>query len=386
MFKEICNQHDFVSGKNISHVLMDGGVLSVPFDRLNDFYKICIQCIKNGEKIYVVEQKTDNYNFFLDIDYKDENALDIETITDISKVIFTKVKKFCNSDQTVIVSVAQPKPKDGKIKTGVHLNFPGMVVNQHGAIQLMYHIIQTLGNVYPEIDWFQFIDPSVYGNLNTKTKGSGFRMPWSHKKSKHEACKGNGCNDCDNGKIIEGEYLPIYLLVNNDVKEISQLPSLDLLWLVTLRSESKNIIEIPDANYKEPKKNKKEGGFTKAQIRNELKDSELCAYLETFVRKYLQGQQNARITKIFKSNNNFLVQTTSKYCENLGRSHSSNHVWFLIDHKDKTICQKCFCRCDTTEGRKHGYCKDFYGRKNQLTTKICEIIFPNTKKKVISSW
>ena len=247
---------------------MDGGVLSVPFDRLNDFYKICIQCIKNGEKIYVVEQKTDNYNFFLDIDYKDENALDIETITDISKVIFTKVKKFCNSDQTVIVSVAQPKPKDGKIKTGVHLNFPGMVVNQHGAIQLMYHIIQTLGNVYPEIDWFQFIDPSVYGNLNTKTKGSGFRMPWSHKKSKHEACKGNGCNDCDNGKIIEGEYLPIYLLVNNDVKEISQLPSLDLLWLVTLRSESKNIIEIPDANYKEPKKNKKEGGFTKAQIRN----------------------------------------------------------------------------------------------------------------------
>ncbi len=386
MFKELCNKHDFVSGKNISHVLMDGGVLSVPFDRLNDFYKICIQCIKNGEKIYVVEQKTDNYNFFLDIDYKDENALDIETITDISKVIFTKVKKFCNSDQTVIISVAQPKPKDGKIKTGVHLNFPGLVVNQHGAIQLMYHIIQTLGNVYPETDWFQFIDPSVYGNLNTKTKGSGFRMPWSHKKSKHEACKGNGCNDCENGKIIEGEYLPIYLLVNNDVKEISQLPSLDLLWLVTLRSESKNIIEIPDANYKELKKNKKEGGFTKAQIRNELKDSELCAYLETFVRKYLQGQQNARITKIFKSNNNFLVQTTSKYCENLDRSHSSNHVWFLIDHKDKTICQKCFCRCDTTEGRKHGYCKDFYGRKNQLTTKICEIIFPNTKKKVISSW
>ena len=64
MFKQLCNKHDFVSGKNISHVLMDGGVLSVPFDRLNDFYSVCIQCIKNGEKIYVVEQKTDNYNFF----------------------------------------------------------------------------------------------------------------------------------------------------------------------------------------------------------------------------------------------------------------------------------------------------------------------------------
>ena len=45
MFKQLCNKHDFVSGKNISHVLMDGGVLSVPFDRLNDFYSVCIQCI-----------------------------------------------------------------------------------------------------------------------------------------------------------------------------------------------------------------------------------------------------------------------------------------------------------------------------------------------------
>ena len=69
MFKQWCREQGFLNNSNVSHVLMDGGILSVPFDRLNDFYKICIQCIKNGEKIYVVEQKTDNYNFFLDIDY-----------------------------------------------------------------------------------------------------------------------------------------------------------------------------------------------------------------------------------------------------------------------------------------------------------------------------
>ena len=381
MFRQLCSQHDFISNKNISHVLMDGGVLSVPFDRLNDFYEICIQCIKNGEQIFVVEQKTETYNFFLDIDYKDEYDLDVDEIVNICQTIFSKVKKFCNQEQAVIISVALPKPKDGKIKTGIHLNFPGIVVNQHGAVQLMYHIIHTLNNVYPSTDWNQFIDPSVYGDLNKQTKGSGFRMLWSHKMSKHSECKGAGCSKCKSGKIIEGEYLPIYVLKHNDIIPVKQVPSLDMFWLTTLRVENNDVLEIPDAIHIEKKVYKKEGSFTKSQTKNEIKDSELCAYLETFVRKYLIGQNNARITKIFKNNQKFYIQTTSKYCENLARHHSSNHIWFLIDGKDKTICQKCFCRCETTEGRKYGFCKDFSGRKHFLTSKICEILFPLNNKK-----
>ena len=60
MFKRWCRQQGFCkSGPNLSHVLMDGGVLSVPFDRLNDFYMKCIEAVNSGEKIYVVEQKTE---------------------------------------------------------------------------------------------------------------------------------------------------------------------------------------------------------------------------------------------------------------------------------------------------------------------------------------
>jgi len=351
---------------------MDGGVLSVPFDRLNDFYEICIQCIKAGEKIFVVEQKTETYNFFLDIDYTDESALEIDAILSISQTIFSKVKKFCSADQAVIVSIAQPKPKDGKIKTGIHLNFPGIVVNQNGAIQLMYHIIHTLNNIYPETDWSRFIDPCVYGDLHKQTKGSGFRMLWSHKMSK-------GLNRGE--KIVEGEYLPIYILKKTNVISIHQIPSLDMFWLTTLRVEQSQLTEIPEAVHIEKKVYKKEGSFTKAQIKNEIKDSDLCAYLETFVRKYLKGQENARITKIFKNNRNYYIQTTSKYCENLNRSHSSNHIWFLIDGKEKTICQKCFCKCETTEGRRYGFCREFSGRKHFLSSRICEIIFPLNIKK-----
>lgn len=376
MFRQLCSQHNFISNKNISHVLMDGGILSVPFDRLNEFYEICIQCIKDGEQIFVVEQKTENYNFFLDIDYKDDQELDLDEIVTICQTIFSKVKKFCGEEQAVILSVAQPKPKDGKIKTGVHLNFPGIVVNQHGAVQLMYHIIHTLNNVYPSIDWNRFIDPSVYGDLNKQTKGSGFRMLWSHKMSKNNSSK-----SCE--KIIEGAYLPIYVLKKTNVTPVKQIPSLNMFWLTTLRTEQVEVIEIPEAIHIEKKIFKKEGSFTKTQIKNEIKDSELCAYVETFVRKHLSGQGNARITKIFNNNKNFYIQTNSKYCENLRRNHGSNHVWFLIDGKDKTICQKCFCRCETTEGRHYGFCREFVGRKHMLTSKICEIIFPSINKKTI---
>ena len=92
MFKKWCSQNNFNNATNLSHVLMDGGVLSVPFDKLNDFYEKYIEAVKKGEKLYVVEQKTETYNFFVDIDYKDERALTLEEIQDICKVICDKVK------------------------------------------------------------------------------------------------------------------------------------------------------------------------------------------------------------------------------------------------------------------------------------------------------
>ena len=63
-FKRWCREQKFNNGANLSHVLMDGGVLSVPFDRLDDFYDKYVEAVKASEKVYVVEQKTERYNFF----------------------------------------------------------------------------------------------------------------------------------------------------------------------------------------------------------------------------------------------------------------------------------------------------------------------------------
>jgi hypothetical protein len=371
MFKLWCKDQGFANNSDLSHVLMDGGVLSVPFDRLNDFYEKCIESYISGEKIYVVEQKTENYNFFMDLDYKDDDELTFEQIKSICKVICDKVSKFGGKD--ALISVAEPKPVDTLIKTGIHINWPDFVVNRSSALALRDHVINTLNLAYGSRDWKDIVDISVYGNSSRNTKGSGFRMPWSHKRGKHEACMGRGCEKCNNtGKETQSEYLPVFVYKHGPLsmlQKTEQKPSVEMLHMATLRTQGTDPVLIEGA--------REENTFTNAQTKDEFKNQEAVLLVEAFIRKHMEGQSTASVTKMFKHKNQFLVSTTSKYCENLRRAHSSNHIWFHIS--GDTIAQKCFCNCETMKGRFYGFCKDFSGRRHQLPKKITDVLYEDGK-------
>ena len=369
MFKRWCKDQGFANNSDLSHVLMDGGVLSVPFDKLNDFYEKCVEVYNSGEKIFVVEQKTENYNFFMDLDYKDDEEMSFEQIKSVCKVICDKVSKFGGKD--ALISVAEPKPIDTLIKTGIHINWPGFVVNRSSALGLRDHVINTLNLAYGSRDWKDIVDISVYGNNSRNTKGSGFRMPWSHKKGKHEACTGQGCELCNNtGKETQSEYLPIFIYKHgpsSTLQKTEQKPSVDILHMATLRTQSVEPVIIEGT--------RKEATFTTLQTKNEFKDQEALLLVEAFVRKNVEGQTTASITKMFKYNKQFLVSTNSKYCENKKCNHNSNHVWFHI--VGDTIAQKCFSTTNVL--RQYGFCKDFSGRRHQLSKKITDILYEDGK-------
>ena len=78
---------------------------------------------------------------------------------------------------------------------------------------------------------------------------------------------------------------------------------------------------------------------------------------------------------MFKYNKQFLVSTNSKYCENKKCNHNSNHVWFHI--VGDTVAQKCFSTTNVL--RPHGFCKDFSGRRHQLSKKITDILYEDGK-------
>tara|TARA_B100001142_G_scaffold164145_1_gene164149 strand:- start:2185 stop:3573 length:1389 start_codon:yes stop_codon:yes gene_type:complete len=350
---------------------MDGGVLSVPFDKLNDFHEKYIEIVKGGERLYVVEQKSEKYNFFVDIDYKDKESLNLDEIKEICKVICDKVKRHGGKD--CLISVAPPKLCGELTKTGVHLNWPGFVVDQESAIALREHILVALSKAMGRTtDWNEIIDAAVYGNANRKTKGSGFRMPWSYKKAKHDACDGQGCSGCERGKIDQLPYLPIFVYHHgplSSIMRVGQEPSLDILKMAVVRTNEPQTTHVVP-----PSTVLKEGSFTATQTKDEVRDEELKDMIEEFIRKHMEGQSQALVPKLFKKKDTYLVSTTSKYCENLKREHSSNHVWFIIS--GKTIIQKCFCLCETLRGRRDGFCKDFCGRRHQLPNSIVERLYP----------
>jgi hypothetical protein len=380
--REWCKKNGYNHARNLSHVLMDGGVLSIPFDKLRDFYEVYIKSVQSGEKVFVVEQKTPTYNFFMDVDYKDDEALTFEQVKSMCQVICDKVATF--RDTRCLVTISEPKPKDGKVKTGVHLNWENFVVNQEGSIQLMYHVISTLEKVYPNQEWTKIIDSSVYGSMGTK--GSGFRLPWSHKKTVHNACKGAGCSECVKGKAVEGEYLPFYMYSKGTLEWTEQSITMEHLMLATVRTQDEMCTQVPELVVVcQPIRKRQEGDFTATETKNEIHDSELLRLLENFIRKNMDGNKDTRVLSVFKFKSVHLVKTDSRYCENIRRNHNSNHVKIVIDGKH--MYQKCFCRCETLEGR-HGekFCKDFTGRKRLLEsdggTRICAILYPDTKCKI----
>ena len=372
MFKSWCATQKFNNATNLSHVLMDGGVLSVPFDKLNVFYEKYIEAVNQGEKLFIVEQKSKTYNFFVDLDYKGDESLTIEEIKNICKVICDKVKR--HGGKECLISVAPPKKIGTKTKTGVHLNWPGLVVDQASAIALREHILISLTRAKGSYNWSDIVDAAVYGSVSRQAKGSGFRMPWSLKLVKHDACGGQGCEGCKfKRKIEQDPYLPLFVYKNGPLStllNISQNPDVDILKMSAVRTDEpqNTVIDNPSVKVKE------EGSFSLAQTKDEIQNEELKSMIEAFVRKNMEGQDHAMITKMFKHNDTYLVSTTSKYCENLKREHGSNHVWFFVS--GKVIAQKCFCRCDTLHGRRDGFCKDFYGRKYNLPPSITDKLYP----------
>lgn len=370
MFKNWCATQGFNNASKLSHVLMDGGKLSVPFDRLNEFYEKYVEAIKSGEELYVVEQKTETYNFFVDIDYKSPEALGIDDIKDISKVICDTVRGYGGKE--CIISVAMPRECGHLVKTGVHFNWSNFVVDQDTAITLRELILVDLVKFRPGVHWDDIVDSSVYGDARRRTKGSGFRMPWSHKMQKCPACDGKGCDKCTKGKISHGPYLPVFKYTKSPLValiRIDQQPTIETLKMATIRTDAPQNVVIDG---------KKEGSFTQEQTKDEIHDEMLKNSIETFVRKHMEGQSDAYLTKIFKHKTMYLVSTNSRYCENLKRKHNSNHIWFIISGRH--ILQKCFCDCPTLKGRRDGFCKDFCGRRHQLPTDIYDKLYPEKEK------
>ena len=187
-----------------THLLMDGGILMVPPEETREFHQAYVQTINFGSKLFVVEQKTDHFKFFVDLDYKAPEKLSDEDLLQFCSIIHESLGGDKVSE--CLIARARPRPVAGDlIKSGVHIHWPRLIVTRTQALNFRSKLIEALGDG----PWDTVIDASVYG-------GSGLRMLWSHKKPTGDP------------------YIPWRQL--NSTREFSKTPSVEILELFSVRT------------------------------------------------------------------------------------------------------------------------------------------------------
>jgi hypothetical protein len=290
---------------------MDGGILFVPDEDTDAFFEMYIEQL-GQRRLYVVEQKTETFRFFVDLDYKAHAKLSDEALLAVVEEIHDAIGR----PGRCCIARAQPRPVKEGIKSGVHIHWPDHRVTKSEAIIARSKILLALPPVQ-EVDWANVIDASVYG-------GSGLRMLWSHKKPSGDP------------------YIPWRELESG--REFSKTPNIDILKLFSIRCSSSE-----------------QGMGASISTASTLP----AEPIEEFIQRYMYGQRRTRVKKIRQLEDGvdaWYVQTDSKFCECIKDDHRSNHVWFLI-HRGR-IMQKCF----------NEECKDYNFSEHILPNSIVDEI------------
>ena len=222
--KWLINNKLYTKDKNYTHLLLNGGKLHIPNEHYEDFLKKYTLDLISENPNFICESRNELFKFMIDLDFLENVSLGIEKIMFFVFKIINILQLIINDEKNIFscyVCLTQPLEKDNrtsiKIKNGVHLIFPNLIVNKDIGLQirniLVYYFKHTLNN-YVNTDWSQIIDESIY-------KQNGLRMIGSSKIERCKNCKKNDdCKICNNTRKINQNryYVPIFYVSKNIIK------------------------------------------------------------------------------------------------------------------------------------------------------------------------
>ena len=349
--------------KTLTHLLLDGGKVSVPDGLEGIFmqqYIIAVQKSRLGQAIApsVVELRTKTFKLFVDFDFMVDESREAEEL-DMMHDIFShanQVAKMVFQEPAPVMIVCSTARKGQKL--GYHLIWTNILVQTDGALAFRQVLVDRLQSKFPEKwDFKSIVDPAVY-------KGSGLRMIFS--------AKGNL-----DGRFYEPSHSVNALgvvTVLPPAKGISAMKE----WVQTLSIRTPHGSE-PTAIHEEAAPfvqaaSLQSGGGAKS-LATATRGMEQYARALEAVSTIIPPQFHPmNFTGVVEMPHYFALRTSSQYCLNLRRPHKSNTVWFQLDRKG--LRQRCFCRCDTLDGRVSGMkCSEFAGESWPLPAWVIDAFF-----------
>ena len=363
-----------------THLMLNGYKLYIKSENLELFYKKYTEALEENADLYVVECKRNIFKLFFDLDFllsKEkyseiiEKKIESNVFTEIIRIINDIIYDFYNKYYDCIVTTAEIKyvkklykneenPENVSyiefIKKGFHLHFPEININKNYALEIRKTCLSKLSTYkdYFENSINDIVDEHVFTS-------SGLRMTGSKKghfisQTKEFVCEGRPYNLLFTLKdnIINDEYKKE--LDSNLLKLITNTSIITSIDYITNIINNPNL-ECDDCDEEDNNLSddyNKQGSWNRLS-KDDIKHIEILRYFNCNVKDY----KIRDIKRIYYSDNEsvYILCSQSKYCSNLGKNHNSEHIYFKLNREG--ICQKCFCKCDTMDGRKYGFCKDF---------------------------
>lgn len=329
-----------------THLLLDGGKWRVPEEShgalLNAYAATLARC--PSRRPCVVEVRTPVFRMFADLDTRFETEAAAQAAHGGQGAVTELWRRVCAAvapGRRALVCAANrvKRERDGTFKMGFHLVWPEVYVRPATALHLRGLAVERLeadpalreamGLARP---WDAVVDAAVY-------RSSGLRLPWSAKGRDDD-----GFYELAFEVTPDGDVRPARAGTVSEVREALRHLSIRAYGVAPT-------LTGPDDEDDQPPGAESCAGAT---------HKSLAAYADVLPRlagclpvQFL-GQ---RFTAVLAAEHCFMLRSTARYCFNLGRPHRTNNVYFLLTRRG--VCQRCYCRCETAEGRRYGMCKDF---------------------------
>ena len=238
-------KHLYIYGdddREVTHLCLDGGKLSVPFKSVPFLHKKIGADISKGIRNYLVERRTPVFKFHADLDifeptikpYIDILAWIKDDMLNVLRQFYPQLVTSNFKELTVLVCTTEAKTGVEKYgttydKVGVHLLFPWLLTDTDSSMMLRSAFIQYFISKYQERqdgynEWADVFDKTVYVS-------NGLRMVGCGKMERCKACKGQyndsgGCSDglCGGkGKYDVGRVYKIQTVLNGDGTQNDEL-------------------------------------------------------------------------------------------------------------------------------------------------------------------
>ena len=328
-----------------THLLLSGGRLLVPDDMhalfLNEYAS---SVAREGYPPGVVELRTPVFRMFLDLDFGSSERWDPDPDEDAD--FFGRLRQAAAEvwpgEASAEMIACRARDGDADPKRGYHVYWPGVWTTAATATAFRDGVVEMLEALLPgryATPWPVVVDACVF-------KGNGLRLPFCRKKGGEARV-----------------YLPWRRWAPEEpdggvVLEPGDRPSVVRAWLARLGVRSRTGSQQETPCSMQVAAAAEAADERRAAPRESLAGlAEPLAALEACLGPDHAGQRFTDLTRLGAEC--VSLRSSSRFCANLGRRHKNNTVYFVLTRAG--LSQRCFCKCDTTEGREFGYCRDFKG-------------------------